>query len=171
MAGEQGWRFFVFCYAPGRKRSAIQCVRVLELPPADRDSPLAAAEAFLGTVVADPSGHPHRICGFQLARSDVPGRLPGRAAMLLVEEGGQLPSTRLHPPKLSRAGAEMLQSLLRGERIRRGPTERALRQMGLISPDATRITPLALRLFGSSLHLAAAPAPIVPLIQAERLVA
>lgn len=152
------WRYVALCYTRGRGQN-IWMAAGMELSAVDDATATTEASALIGTEVRTAYG-PQHVCGVQVARTKSPTGtpMPAPATMLLVDECGALPATRLHRPHLTDAGRKYLIALQRGAAPDGATTtSRALRRMGLVTPDLGMVTPLALRLFGEQVRAPSCP--------------
>ncbi|MCW2239194.1 hypothetical protein [Azospirillum canadense] len=155
--GETGqWDFVALCYARGftrRERPVIQRAAMIDLAAQRENAAVTEALAWIGRSIETRHGDV-RLCGVQIARvrRGVGRPLPARADLLLVDERSDLPTTRLHTPRLSKISRAYLRALASGALVAGAPrTVGALRRMGLLSLEGAIITDFAWRLFGAQL--------------------
>ena len=160
--GAGHWDFVALCYARGftrRERPVVQRAAVIDLAAECETAAITEAVAWIGRSIETRHGDV-RLCGVQIARvrKGVARPLPARADLLLVDERGNLPATRLHSPRLSKISRAYLRSLAAGVPLAGAPrTIGALRRMGLLSLEGAVITDFAWRLFGAQLVPGKAP--------------
>lgn len=132
----------------------IYRVAIMDLASARDQAAVVEGTAWLGRKVETRFGD-IEVCGVQIARAraGVARPLSASADLLLVDERGELPKTRLHPPQLTKFGRAYLRALAAGSPPPAGAsrTVGALRRMGMLSVEGPHITELAWRLFGSQI--------------------